>query len=91
MMVFFIGFALMMNLQAVLPAHVVAGPNFPKLVAGLFLAPVIPAQVWKTRRLKNLALAGILTALLVYGVSSVIMVLNFDQIYYGDPWWGRTL
>ena len=91
LMIFFVGLAVMLNLQAVLPAHVVRDVNFPKLLVAGFLLPLLPAQVWKTRKWENLALASVLTAIVIYSVTSVIMVINFADIYYGVPWWLMAL
>ncbi len=91
LMVFFAGLGVMLNLQAVLPARTVMDANLPKFLAAGFLLPLIPAQIWKTEKWERLALFAVLTALFVYALTSVIMIIDFAEIYYGGPWWGRTL
>ncbi len=91
LMALFIGFAVMLNLQAVLPPDALLNPRLPLGIAAAFLLPLPPSHVLKSRRWENAALLVILTAVFVYALTSVIMVIDFAEIYYGDPWWQRPL
>lgn len=91
LMAFFTGIAVMLNLQAVLSSSALLDPGLPLITAGVFLAPLVLSHILKNRKWENIALAVILIALFAYALTSVIMVINFADIYYGAPRWVRAL
>ncbi|MCK4308196.1 glycosyltransferase family 39 protein [candidate division WOR-3 bacterium] len=81
LMAMFIGLGVMMNLQYCLPDHLVRNLLFPKFLVAALIFPILPWQIWKTRFCNYLAVSGITFVVLVYVITSIIMVLKFSGIY----------
>ena len=82
LMTMFIGLGVMMNLQYCLPDHLVRNLLFPKFLVAALIFPILPWQIWKTKFCSCLAVSGIALVVLVYVMTSIIMVLKFSGIYY---------